>query len=529
MKRKYQVAIVGGGPVGTALAVDLGLRGISCHLVESRTGLSRIPRGQNLTHRTLEHFYRWGIVDRLRAARVMPRGYPIGEITAYDSLMGDYWHAPAGREVVRDYFFQDNDRMPQYQMEAVLRNKLADLPTVECVLGTTASAIEQDADAARVILAGAGGMPEDILEAEYVVGCDGGHSIVRKQLGVEQRGTEFDQLMVLIVFRSRELNDRLKRFPDRSIYRVMHPALKGFWQFFGRIDIDEGWFFHAPVPTDTKREDFDFLGSIHRAVGCEVACELDHVGFWEMRTAVAQQYRCGRVFIAGDAAHSHPPYGGFGLNNGLEDSVNLGWKLAAKLDGWGGEALLQSYDEERRPVFEDIAEDFITRRILEDNEFLTRYSPGRDRAEFEREWAKRESDISDRFQAYETNYEGSSVIAGPPNGVCSAHGKHMLKARAGHHLAPLQLSSGRNVFEELGRGFTLLAFDAGAGQAEAFEHAARRYGVPLKVVGDSVSRENASYESSLILVRPDQFVAWVGSRPPDDPDALTAKVIGQAK
>lgn len=458
----------------------------------------------------------------------MPRGYPIGEITAYDNLMGDYWHAPAGREVVRDYFFQDNDRMPQYQMEAVLRNKLSDLPNVECHLGVTASAIEQGEHGVRVILAGADGASRAILEADYVVGCDGGHSIVRKQLGVEQRGTEFDQLMVLIVFRSRELNEKLKRFPDRSIYRVMHPALKGFWQFFGRIDIDEGWFFHAPVPADTKKEGFDFLKLIHRAVGCAVACEFDHVGFWDMRTAVAQQYRCGRVFIAGDAAHSHPPYGGFGLNNGLEDSVNLGWKLAAKLDGWGGDALLQSYDEERRPVFEDIAENFITGRIVEDDEFLTRYSPDRDRAEFQRQWSERESDISDRFQTYETNYEGSSVIAGPPNGVSSAHGKHMLKARAGHHLAPLHLSSGRNVFGELGTGFTLLAFGTHAGDAEAFERSAKRYGVPLKVIRDSVSKESAPYEASLILVRPDQFVAWVGNRPPDDPDALIAKVSGQA-
>lgn len=101
MKRKYQVIIVGGGPVGTALAVDLGLRGVSCAIVESRTGMSRIPKGQNLTHRTLEHFYFWGIVDQLRAARVMPRGYPIGEITAYDNLMSEYWHAPAGRELIR--------------------------------------------------------------------------------------------------------------------------------------------------------------------------------------------------------------------------------------------------------------------------------------------------------------------------------------------------------------------------------------------------------------------------------------------
>src|SRR3972149_2168468 len=128
MAKRYQVAIVGGGPVGVALAVELGLRGISCALVESRTGMHRIPKGQNLTQRTLEHFYFWGIVDELRAARVMPPGFPIGEITTYGDFTSPYWHAPAGRELVHDYYFQKNDRMPQYQMETVLRKKLLSLP-----------------------------------------------------------------------------------------------------------------------------------------------------------------------------------------------------------------------------------------------------------------------------------------------------------------------------------------------------------------------------------------------------------------
>src|SRR4030081_3599162 len=116
MSERYQVIIVGGGPVGMGLAVDLGLRGISCALVERHRTPQRIPKGQNLTQRTLEHFYFWGIVDALRAARVMPPGYPIGEVTAFGNLMSEYWHAPAGRELVRPYYFQANERMPQYRM-----------------------------------------------------------------------------------------------------------------------------------------------------------------------------------------------------------------------------------------------------------------------------------------------------------------------------------------------------------------------------------------------------------------------------
>jgi hypothetical protein len=143
---------------------------------------------------------------------------------------------------------------------------------------------------------------------------------------------------LLAVFRSRELHEGLKRFPARSTYRVMHPGLKGYWQFFGRVDADGEFFFHAPVPADTTKENYDFHGLLQKAAGFTFACEFDYVGFWDLRISVADTYQVGRAFIAGDAAHSHPPYGAYGLNSGLDDVANLGWKLAAKLQGWGSDA-----------------------------------------------------------------------------------------------------------------------------------------------------------------------------------------------
>jgi len=522
--KHFQVIIVGGGPVGLALAISLGSRGIACALIESRTEMHKIPKGQNLTQRTLEHFYFWNIVEELRAARLMPRGHAIGEITAYGNLMSDYWNAPAGRELVRPYYFQDNDRMPQYQMENVLRGKVARVPAVQTFWGWTAVEVAQDASGVRVTIA-KDGEQSRVLTADYVAGCDGARSLVRKAAGIERSGTDFDKLMVLVVFRSRELHRLFERFPDRSTYRVMHPDFEGYWQFFGRIDVGESFFFHAPVPRDSDRDAFDFRQPLYKAVGAEFAVEFDYTGFWELRNAVADRYRAGRMIIAGDAAHTHPPYGGFGLNNGLEDAVNLGWKLAARLQGWGGEALLDSYSLERQPVFRDVAEDFIADRIRKEADFLARYNPEKDKASFDQAWAAHEGDLGMRVRSYEPNYEGSPVVVGPPNGRSSAHGNHAFEARAGHHLAPQLLSSSRNTFEELGEGFTLFAFDGA--DVSGIEKAAVDLSVPLKVVEDKGGEARKAYGCQLVLVRPDQFVAWTGDAPPADAAALMRQVSGR--
>ncbi len=522
---RTSVAVVGGGPVGLGLAVTLGQAGIPCVLLERCRELSSIPKGQNLTARSLEHFYFWDCADELRAACLLPRGFPIGGITAYESLAGQYWYAPPGREAVGDFYFQRHERLPQYLTEAVLRSRIRTLDSVVARYGWSATEISQDDDGVRITALAESGAARCVIEAGYVVGCDGPHSTVRDRAGITCSGADFDQRMVLAVFRSRELQAGLERFPARTTYRVLHPELKGYWWFFGRVDTTDGWFFHAPVPKGATTDNLDTHAVIERAAGFPIACDFQHIGFWDLRVEGADTYRHGRVFIAGDAAHSHPPYGAFGLNTGLEDAVNLGWKLAAVLHGWGGPGLLDSYAEERRPIFVETGQ-AITDGIARDGEFLARYSPYRDGTEFERAWGGLTSGET-APASYEPHYEGSSIVWGPVGSTCSVRGQHTFEAQPGHHLAPAVLSSGGNIFERLGRSYTLVACTEDPGPVTAFRHAARALRIPVRVVIDTGDGSPAAYGSRYILVRPDQYVAWTGNQQPTNTAGLLRRVAGQ--
>ena len=177
-------------------------------------------------------------------------------------------------------------------------------------------------------------------------------------------------------------------------------------------------------------------------------------------------------------------------------------------------------------MFTETAEDFIAQRIRSDRDFFNRFHPDRDKKEFRQAWTEYQALGGRRVMTYEPHYEGSWVIAGPSGGVCSAHGSHELRATPGHHLPPRDLSFGRNVFEELGAYLTLIALDARDSDVKAFEAAARRRNVPLKITRDSFKGGREAYEARLILVRPDQYVAWVGDTAPDDTVALIGKITG---
>ncbi len=509
-----QVVIIGGGPVGMGLAVELGQRGVRCVVVERYREPHRIPKGQNLTQRTMEHFYFWGAEQALRAARTIPPEYGIGGLTAHGTLLGPYSYDWLQRDLVRDYYYTANERLPQYATEAVLRMRVSALPTVQVLCGWKAETVLSEGDTVVVTATENNGLECRNLRADYVVGCDGSGSLVRTQAGITQTLSDHDRMMVLLVFRSHQLHELLKRYPGKSYYNVLQPELNGYWKFFGRVDLGTTWFFHAPVPPGTTRDNFDFASYLHEAVGAKFDVEFEHIGFWDLRFAIADSYRAGRIFIAGDAAHSHPPYGGYGVNTGFEGARNLGWKLAATLQDWGGKALLDSYDAERRPMFESTARDFIARSIETDRKFLNEFDPERDRVAFEHAWSMRTEGAVGEVLSFEPNYEGSPIVADDtPGPGGNAVGRHSFKAKAGHHLAPTRLYSGRNIYQELGTGYTLLALGATATSVQSFREAATKIGLPLTIIEDTDEGERQRYEVSLLLVRPDQFIAWADSGP----------------
>ena len=520
------VVIVGSGPVGAGLAIELGQRGIGCVLVERHPQPQPVPKGQNLTQRSGEHFRAWGVAKEIRAACPIPHEFGSTGVTCYGALLSGYAHDWLRRAEVRAYYAADNERLPQYCTEQVLRARAAQLSSVQVRYGWSVEGVRQDESGTSVTLAERKGTGREELRTRYVVGCDGSRSVVRDSAGIEQTLDRHGKRMVLLVFRSLELHQLLERFPGKSYFKVLRPELEGYWQFFGRVDLDGRWFFHAPVPDDATADNFDFTARLWQAAGAEFAMELEHLGFWDLRIAIARNYRKGRVLLAGDSAHSHPPYGGYGINTGFEDARNLGWKLAAELQGWGGPALLNSYGTERRPVFVSTAKDYIARLIDEDRAFVAAHDPLRDRAGFEAAWNERAKAGNLDVLRFAPQYEGSPIVCGPAGGRSHASGGHEARARAGHHLCPQPLADGRCLFDALGEWFTLVALDAPAAVPSAFQTAAQRMGVPLRVVKDSRRGGREAYQCSCLLVRPDQFVAWAGEAGPQDTEAILRRAVG---
>ena len=519
-----QVIIIGGGPVGLGLAIDLAQKNVTSLVLERSTALHRIPKGQNLTQRVGEMFRAWGVSDQVRAASPIPPEFGNAGLVTYGTLLSDYHYDWFQRARVRPYYFADNERLPQYRLEAVLRGRTSELREITFVEGAKVTGVTQDAGGVRVAYVCDGA--ERVAEAAYAVGCDGARSVTRDLAGIASETDHEGPRMALLVFRSMELHDLLNRYPGKSIFNVMNPDMDGYWQFLGRVDLQGGWFFHSPVPSGTTRDNFDFKALLRQVAGKEFSLEFEHIGFWDLRISHAETYRAGRVFIAGDACHSHPPYGGYGVNTGLEDARNLSWKLDAVLKGWAGDGLLDSYTTERHPVFTSISRDFIERMIEDFRIFLSSYSPSHDRTAFEAAWARRANADDADVTEFLPHYAGSPLVWGDEGAASGARGTHGFSARAGYHLAPRPLPDGQDLWDSLGPGFTLLDLGGNSAIGAAFGNAADDMDMPFRVVTAPDPGLAEAYGAEAILVRPDQFIAWVGQEETATARDILARAIG---
>ena len=343
----YDVIIAGAGPVGLSLAIELGQRGIRCFVAErnDRTGYS--PRAKTTNVRSREHLRRWGIADALRQASPIPPDYPPDVVFAtrlngYE--LARFSNAFNGRRERNPLYSEEAQWVPQYTVEDVLRRHAVTLDGVELVFETELRHVRQDEHGVEAEVADLKTGETRLLRGRYLVGADGARSFVRDAIGATMSGRTAIAKNYTIIFRSPEIARR-HAFGDAIMYWMVNGDVPGL---VGPMDQHGLWYFMA---TKLEAETSDPAEVVRRGTGLhDLDLEIIRCDPWVAHSVVADFYAKGRVFLAGDACHLHPPFGGFGMNMGIGDAVDLGWKLAATLQGWGGPNLLPSYETERRPV-----------------------------------------------------------------------------------------------------------------------------------------------------------------------------------
>jgi 2-polyprenyl-6-methoxyphenol hydroxylase-like FAD-dependent oxidoreductase len=537
MAEKIPVLIVGGGPVGLALAGDLGRLGVDSLLVEVRDGSLFQPKMDMVGIRSMEFCRRWGIVADVEGAGYN-RAY-IQDCAWVTSLNGyefgrERFPAPQD-ERPAPQSPQHRERCPQNFFDPVLTRFAASTGRADIRYRTEFVSFTEGTDTVTATLRSTVTGELFEVEADYVVGADGAASAVRAALGVAMSGEGTLTYTANAIFRFAGLEQLCTLEPA---YRYIVIGPEGTWATLVAINGQDEWRFSL-IGDETQAEvtEVAMRAAIVRAVGREFDFELLSILPWVRRQLVADSYRRGRVFIAGDAAHLTSPTGGFGMNTGLLDAVNLAWKLAARLEGWGGEELLDSYDLEQRPV--------AVRNVTEAGDNLKRMLTPRltrpDAAMFEGDGPEQEAarrEFGEHYTAMMKRewysigihlgyvYEASPVVVadGSPMPAMEVS-SYTQTARPGSRAPHAWLAPGRSILDEFGTGFVLLRF-ADLVDCTPLEEACARDGVPLRVLDIRDASAAALYETRLCLVRPDGQVAWRGDSLPQNAAALLRRVTG---
>jgi 2-polyprenyl-6-methoxyphenol hydroxylase-like FAD-dependent oxidoreductase len=528
------VLIAGAGPVGLALAVDLGRRGIPCIVVERSDGVIRHPRATAQNARTMEFFRRWGIADTVKNAGAPP-DFPhtvlyVTNLNGFEIARFD--RAAHGGTKAAETSPERPQRVNQLWLDPILAELAASYDSVTLRYRCEFDSFVEHDD--RIVASVHEGDSREEIAASYLIDATGTRGSIRRSLGVEMEGRAGLDYNLSIFFRL----PALWEYHDKG-KAALHFFVdsKGMKRNLIQLDGRELWRLGVCDQALYEHPETADVGALlTEAIGRPVPFELIGVSPWTAHDLVATSYGTRRVLFAGDAAHLNPPDGGFGLNTGMGDAIDLGWKLSAVLAGWASPGLLASYESERRPV--------AARNVRQSTENHLRAAqmpidPAI--ADDSLAGAAAREALGDHIRRVQSRtfisdgtalgyvYHDSPVICPdgsppPEDTIMEYHPTSRPGARAPH----AWLADGRSILDLFGTNYVLLRFGSDAPSTDAMAAAFHQRGVPLHVetIDDPTTR--TLYEKRFALVRPDGHVAWRGDAIPGQPGGIVDVVRGAA-